>query len=40
MFKDEGVCDEDEVQIKYEADENLNTSTADSSNSDTGIYFI
>ncbi|OXU19960.1 hypothetical protein TSAR_013867 [Trichomalopsis sarcophagae] len=37
MFKEEGVYDEDDVQVKYEADENLNTSTADSSNSDTEI---
>ncbi|XP_011506079.1 PREDICTED: zinc finger protein 676-like isoform X2 [Ceratosolen solmsi marchali] len=37
MFKEEGVFDEDDMQIKYETDENLNISSIDSSNSDTEI---
>jgi hypothetical protein len=38
MFKEEGVFDEDDIQIKYETNENLNISSIDSSNSDTGSY--
>ena len=39
MFKEEGVFDEDEVQVKCEPMETINTLSLDSSNSETGFLF-